>query len=199
MSESLTYEKAFVIPGLNCIAPFSISKLPEPSNTVLDTTDLAGYYGMSPQDISGEWDFDTEKSGTGSSSRAASSCPGVAHVNSSYDWVSIRWSYIKGEGNLISKGWVISPFDWRCDSGNDLMVPAPVAYATNKPSYLPSPVFNPNQASGGGGSTIEGLPPTLGQVVEVDYNKNEATVRLYGLDSGGNLILTDETVKAIIL
>lgn len=209
MSESTTYEEAFVIPELNCDAPFSIAKLPEPSNTTLDTTDLAKYYRMSPLDVSHVWCFSTEESdpGTGSSgsSGTTSTCSDVAYVNSSDDWVSIRWIYrndedeCEGEANLLSSnGWVISPFAWQCNSANGLMVPAPVTYATNKPSYLPSPVFNPNQSAGGGG-TIEGLPPVLGQVVSVNYSKNEATVQLYGLNASGDLVLTDEEVIAIIL
>lgn len=212
MPECTECEKAFVIPELNCVAPFSIEKLPEPSNTMLDTTDLVGYYGIDTQDISRVWRFSTEESDPGTSGNGGvgttSTCPGVAYVNSSDDWTSIRWRYKdrdededagEDEVNLLSSnGWVISPFVWQCNSTNGLMVPAPVTYATNKPSYLPSPVFNPNQASGGGG-TIEGLPPVLGQVVSVNYSKNEATIQLYGLNASGDLVLTDEEVIAIIL
>ena len=209
MSECTECEKAFVIPELNCVAPFSVLKLPEPSNTTLDTTDLAKYYDMRSQDVIRIWGFTTQvpSSGAGSGGSAATStCSNVAYVNSSDDWASISWCYKEDEEaevNLLSsKRWVISPFSWECESDseptNKFMVPAPVTYATNKPSYLPSPVFNPNQASGGGG-TIEGLPPVLGQVVSVNYSKNEATVKLYGLDASGDLVLTDEQVIAIIL
>ena len=200
-----TKEVAVIIPDLRCDAPFSIKKLPIPGDVTMDTTNLANYYLFDDQDTAGSWSSESVSSVEGVISTEIVTVNGctVARVDDSGNWTSIRWKYAdSGQTSEISR-WVTSPFEWPCydpdDDDESLMTPAPVTYATNKPSYLPAPVFNPNQSAGGGGGTIEGLSPVLGQVTSVNYSRNEATVSLYGLDAGGNLVLTDEQVMAIII
>lgn len=199
-----TLEAAINIPDLCCVGvPFSIDKLPIPSDVTTDTTNLAGDYSFDSRDTGGDWSSTPVISEDGVITGGSDTVDGctVAKVGDNGNWTSIRWDYEVTEDVSEISRWVKSPFEWPCpDSGtNGLMTPAPVTYATNKPSYLPAPVFNPNQSAGGGGGTIEGLPPVLGQVVSVNYSKNEATVQLYGLNASGDLVLTDEQVTAIIL
>lgn len=192
------FYEAFTIPELSCTPILSIQRLPIPEYSTLDSTNLTGLYNFRSEDITFIWEYAVlNPDGVTTPSKESPECS-VADIKDADNYTAIIWR--------PKDGWVIPVQNWRCtgSSGEDpedtdmLLTPAPVTYATNRPTYLPTPVFNPNQSAASGGA-VEGLPPTLGQVISVNYSKNEATVRLYGLDASGDLVLTDELVTAIIL
>lgn len=197
--------KIDLIPSMNCTPKLSIAHLPDYILPTIDTTTLTETYGYVDSDVDAKWTYEVSDFMVGEHV-PNSDCPVSGDVLSSsgFRYVSFFDSAKELQG---ARKWLYDYNELGCNSGSgesgdsdqSVTLASPVNYATNKPSFLPAPIFNPNQAAGGGGGTIEGLPPTLGQVVSVNYSKNEATVQLYGLNASGDLVLTDEQVIAIIL
>lgn len=183
------------IPEMTCRPPYSIRRIPTTLPTSLDTTSLSGLYGYTSADFNAEWDYVTYAATGGS---VVGSSPGACDCSSDvskqeYTYISWLEPCRKLSGDRM---WVTEEVSCSVDGKT---YPSAVAYATNRPTFMPTPVFNPNQAAGGGGGSVE-VHDSVGKVGRVVQYLSDryVSVRLIGVKDG-HLIETDEYVTAQVI
>lgn len=152
---------------MTCGPDYSIRRLPTTLPTSLDTTSLSGLYEYTSTDFGAEWSYKTYPVAGGKAvDRDLGECDCASDVSKyEYTYISWRESCVHLADNGTGRAWIVEPV---CGDGSKTY-PAAVTYATNRPTFMPTPVFNPNQSvSGGGGGSndeVAGGWPTIGRVV----------------------------------
>lgn len=174
------------IPEMTCGPDYSIRRLPTALPTSLDTTNLSGLYAYTSKDFGAVWRYvPYSVGGAEAVDRDPAPCDCASDVSKDeYTYISWLKSCTDLADNGTEREWIIEPV---C-SDSSKTYPAPVAYATNRPTFMPTPVFNPNQAvSGGSDSGAISGSSFLGRVVEYVDDNHVKVVRLAADLSSGAL------------
>lgn len=200
------------IPEMDCEPKYSILRLPTGIDSTLDSGNLVAAYSFVADDMNSNWwanVYDSDKQG--SEGQVAMPCAVGSTIHSDKDFIYL--SYLSSAlYNMGERAWVIGNqsgeylpcnYDGSSDGtgGEDgteaVKFLSPVSYATNRPSFLPTPTFNPNQSAGAG---VGGGPLSVGRIIDINYEDQTAEVAYIYIDSAGNLRQDDSrTITVRIL